>query len=255
MSLSTIRKSSSTSRRAPSAENATDDKPGSEGDRARKASGTTRVEKKAKSNPPPPHASMLYRNLTPAYEMVWPLLARRNIWSSIASLGINPGERVLEVGVGTGLSLKAYPAHALVTGVDLSEEMLGLANDRIKESQWSHINVMPMNAEELVFPDASFDVVTSFHVISVVSNPKRMMSEMIRVCRPGGRILIVNHFRSPNRWIAKVVDSAGAFTRHLGWRTDLKFDDVVSEMPLRMDRRYKPSPVSLFTIMSATKLE
>jgi phosphatidylethanolamine/phosphatidyl-N-methylethanolamine N-methyltransferase len=254
MSLSTIRKSPSASRRAATDDKATDDKSANEAARGRKPPRTGRVDKKPKSNPPPPHASVLYRNLTPAYEMVWPLLARRNIWSSIESLGINAGERVLEVGVGTGLSLKAYPSHAHVTGVDLSEEMLGLADERIKESQWSHINVMPMNAEELVFPDASFDVVTSFHVISVVSNPKRMMSEMIRVCRPGGRILIVNHFRSPNRWIAKLVDSAGTFTRHLGWRTDLKFDDVVSEMPLRMDRRYKPSPVSLFTIMSATKL-
>lgn len=239
MSLSTIRKSPSKTRRASQPE----------------PNQAERIDRKAKSTPPPPHASRLYRNLTPAYEMVWPLLARRNIWSSIKALGINPGERVLEVGVGTGLSLRAYPSHASITGVDLSEEMLELANDRIKEFNWSHVNVMPMNAEELHFPDASFDVVTSFHVVSVVSNPKRMMSELIRVCRPGGRILIVNHFRSSNPWIARMVDSAGAVTRHLGWRTDLKFDDVVSELPLRLDRRYKPSPVSLFTVMSATRLE
>lgn len=207
-----------------------------------------------KKTPPPPHASVLYRNLTPAYEMVWPMVARRNIWQSIKSLPINPGARILEVGVGTGLSLRAYPTHAHITGVDLSEKMLGKASDHIRESNWSHINVMPMNAEELNFPDASFDIVTSFHVVSVVSNPKRMMSEMARVCRPGGRILIVNHFRSPNPWIARMIDSAGKVTRHLGWRTDLRFDDVVSELPLRMDRLYKPSPVSLFTVMSATKL-
>jgi len=190
----------------------------------------------------------------PAYEMVWPMVARRNIWQSIRSLPISPGERILEVGVGTGLSLRAYPTHAHITGVDLSEKMLAKANDHIRESNWSHINVMPMNAEELNFPDASFDIVTSFHVVSVVSNAKRMMSEMARVCRPGGRILIVNHFRSPNPWIARMMDSACKVTRHLGWRTDLRFDDVVSELPLRMDRLYKPSPVSLFTIMSATKL-
>src|SRR5688500_9100065 len=80
---------------------------------------------------PSPHASLFYRNLTPAYEMVRPMVASRNIWSSIKALPIAPGERLLEVGVGTGLSLSAYPKHARVTGVDLSEEMLAKANERI----------------------------------------------------------------------------------------------------------------------------
>src|SRR5690606_29966053 len=121
------------------------------------------------------------------------------------------------------------------------------------EEQWSHIHVQQMNAEHLEFDDSSFDVVTSFHVISVVSNPRQMMSEIIRVCKPGGRILIVNHFRSSNPWIARMVDSAGAVTRHLGWRTDLDLGEIVAELPLRVERRYKTSPTSLFTIFTATK--
>lgn len=209
----------------------------------------------ALKSPPPPHASLIYRNLTPVYEMLWPMVASRNIRATITDLKIAAGEKVLEVGVGTGLSLTSYPTHADVTGVDLSEDMLAKANERIEQLGWSHIKVLPMDAEELHFPDASFDLVTSFHVVSVVSNPKRMMREITRVCRPGGRVLIVNHFRSPNPWIAKMVDSAGAVTRHLGWRTDLKFDEVVAELPLRMDQLYKPSPLSFFTVMSATRLD
>src|SRR5690606_9228164 len=200
-----------------------------------------------------PHASRLYRELVPAYGAVWPMLARRRIRAAINDLRIHPGENVLEVGAGTGMSFPIYPLHADVTGVDLSEEMLQQARRKIAEENWSHIRVLQMNAEQLEFEDSSFDVVTSFHVISVVSNPRQMMSEIIRVCKPGGRILIVNHFRSNNPWIARMVDSAGAVTRHLGWRTDLDLAEIVAELPLRVERRYKTSPTSLFTILTATK--
>ncbi len=200
-----------------------------------------------------PHASRLYRELVPAYGAVWPMLARRRIRAAVAGLRIRPGERVLEVGVGTGMSFTTYPPQADITGVDLSEEMLSQAERQIQEEGWNNIKVMRMNAEQLDFDDATFDVVTSFHVISVVSHPRQMMQEAIRVCKPGGRILIVNHFRSNNPWIARMVDSAGAVTRHLGWRTDLDLEEIVAELPLRVERRYKTSPTSLFTILSATK--
>lgn len=202
-----------------------------------------------------PHASRLYRDLVPAYGALWPIFAKRRIRAAIDDLQIGAGEKVLEVGVGTGMSLPVYRTDAEITGVDLSEEMLLLAERQIQENAWSHIQVRRMNAEHLEFPDASFDAVTSFHVISVVSNPRQMMQEAIRVCKPGGRILIVNHFRSNNPWIARMVDSAGAVTRHLGWRTDLQVDEIVERLPLRVERRYKTSPTSLFTILKVTKTE
>jgi phosphatidylethanolamine/phosphatidyl-N-methylethanolamine N-methyltransferase len=113
--------------------------------------------------------------------------------------------------------------------------------------------VRPGNAESLDFEDSSFDFVTSFHTISVVSKPQDMMREVVRVCKPGGKILIINHFRSENPFIARVVDKAGNITRRLGWRTDLDLDEVLRELPLRMDRRYKTNPLSLFTVMKATR--
>ena len=202
-----------------------------------------------------PHASKLYRELVPAYEALWPMVARNRIRSVIRGMKFLPGQKVLEVGVGTGMSLTAYPHDIDLTGVDLSEDMLAQAQKLIDDAKLSHIRVMPMNAEHLEFEDCSFDIVTSFHVISVVSDPRRMMSEMLRVCKPGGQLLLINHFRSKNPWIAKMVGAAGAVTRHLGWRTDLSLDEVVEEMPIRVERRYKSSPASLFTIIKATKLD
>lgn len=201
---------------------------------------------------PDPHASPFYNSLVPVYEAVWPAVAKRRIRRVLRSLEIATGTDVLEVGVGTGLSLSDYPQHAQVTGIDLSEAMLAEAEQMIDDRGWNHVSVMSMNAEQLDFPDDSFDLVTSFHTISVVSDPDRMMSEIVRVCRPGGRILIINHFRSENRWIAKIVDSAGSLTKRLGWRTDLEIDEIIDQLPLRMDRCYKTNPLSLFTVMQAT---
>lgn len=206
-------------------------------------------EKKATSQP---HSSPIYNNLVPAYQAVWPAVARKRIVSAVPSLQINAGAKVLEVGVGTGLSLEGYPDHAQVTGVDLSESMLAEAEQLVRNRGWNHVNLVPMNAEQLEFDDASFDFVTSFHTISVVSKPEAMMREIVRVCKPGGRIMLINHFRSDNPIIARVVDSAGNLTKRLGWRTDLELQTLLSELPIRLDHCYKPNPLSLFTVMTAT---
>lgn len=199
-----------------------------------------------------PHRSRLYHNLAPAYQALWPAIARRRIARTVASLEIPPGAKVLDVGVGTGLSLESYPSHADVTGVDLSESMLAEAHASIEAHGWDHITVLPMNAEVLEFPDDAFDYVTSFHTISVVSQPQAMMTEMVRVCRPGGKILVVNHFRSDNPLVARFVDAASLVTRKLGWRTDLDLDEIVRGLPLRLDACSKTHPFSLFTVMQAT---
>ncbi|WP_235934730.1 class I SAM-dependent methyltransferase [Candidatus Laterigemmans baculatus] len=181
------------------------------------------------------------------------MLIRKRIWDSIQSLNLRPGARVLEVGVGTGISLGAYPRDIHITGIDLSEEMLAVAQRKIEAEGWDQIKLLPMNAEQLDFPDGSFDCVTAFHVVSVVSQPQKMMREITRVLRPGGKMLLINHFRSGRRWIANVIDRADPVTRHLGWRTDLELDAVVDSLPLKIEKRYKTSPLSLFTVLQATR--
>ncbi len=199
-----------------------------------------------------PHRSGLYHRLVPAYQALWPAVAQRNILECVSAYDFVPGSKVLEVGVGTGLSLRSYPNYISLTGVDLSEAMLAEAKELISDNDWKHIEVQPMNAEKLTFEDSSFDVVTSFHTVSVVSNPQAMMNEMVRVCKPGGRILMINHFRSENPWVARVVGSAGGITKHLGWRVDVGLAEITRDLPLRLDQCYKPNRLSFFTVLKAT---
>ena len=119
----------------------------------------------------------------------------------IESLGFRPGQRALEVGVGTGISLDAYPPYIHLTAIDPSDSMLAHAVTKTKENNWRHIDLRNGDAQALEFPDNSFDWVLTFHVMTVVPDPRRMMSEMIRVCKPGGRIVVITHFASPNQTV------------------------------------------------------
>ncbi|MGH7966558.1 MAG: class I SAM-dependent methyltransferase, partial [Candidatus Binatia bacterium] len=133
-----------------------------------------------------PHESKIYSEFSHLYDKIFSRFFCDRITSVITSLEIAPGAKVLEVGIGTGLSLAAYPPHCEVTGVDLAPEMLERARQKAVENGWRHFRLLEMDALNLEFPDNSFDYVTSFHVISVVPNPVRMMQEIHRVCKPGG---------------------------------------------------------------------
>ena len=142
------------------------------------------------------HESKIYSEFSHLYDKIFARFFTDRISAVIQGLNIQPNDSVLEVGVGTGLSMEAYPPHCQVTGVDLAPDMLERAQQRADENQWHHFHLLTMDAMSLDFPDNSFDYVTSFHVISVVPDPVRMMREIHRVCKPGGKIAIINHFRS-----------------------------------------------------------
>jgi phosphatidylethanolamine/phosphatidyl-N-methylethanolamine N-methyltransferase len=197
-----------------------------------------------------PHESRLYYEFSHLYDLLFRRVFYPRIALVIRSLKIDPGARVLELGVGTGLSLDAYPSSCQVTGIDLAPDMLERAQDKINGSGWRHITLEQGDALNLKFPDNSFDYVMAFHVVSVVPDPNRMMAEARRVCRPGGVITIINHFRSTSPAIARLQRTIDPLTRWLGWTT-LRLPEVLDPTTLHVERQWKTSRRSLFTIVVA----
>ena len=140
---------------------------------------------------------------------------------SIGRLGIRSGDQVLEVGVGTGINASLYPDHCHVTGIDLSMRMLRKAAKRLGRRGVTNVRLQQMDAEDLSFPDDSFDVVYAPYTISVVSDPIKAVHEMRRVPKPGGRFVFLNHFLSTNRRIAWIERFISPVTVHVGFKADL----------------------------------
>jgi phosphatidylethanolamine/phosphatidyl-N-methylethanolamine N-methyltransferase len=196
------------------------------------------------------HQSKLYYEFSQVYDLVFARYFYPRIAAVIRALRIPPGAKVLELGVGTGLSLSAYPAHAQVTGVDLARDMLEHAEERIERHGWRHINVREMDAMNLAISDSTFDYVTAFHVVSVVPDASRLMREAQRVCKPGGTLVVINHFRSEKKVLAAIDRGMEPITRRWGWHT-LSRSEVFTTPALQIVRSYKTSRRSLYTIVVA----
>ncbi len=144
-----------------------------------------------------------YRRYAAVYDAVFGPVLQPGRKAVVQALGLRPGDRVLEVGVGTGLSLPLYPRDVSITGIDVSREMLEKARHRVARQRLANVEaLLEMDAEQMSIPDASYDKVVAMYVVPVVANPVRLLQELHRVCRPDGEIFLVNHVRSDNRFIA-----------------------------------------------------
>ncbi len=197
-----------------------------------------------------PHQSKLYYEFSHLYDRLFSRVFYPRIAAVVESLNIPGGARVLEVGVGTGLSLDAYPPHCQVTGIDLAPDMLEIAQDKVDRNGWRHIGLMEMDAQNLTFADNTFDYAMGFHVVSVVPKADLLMRELARVCKPGATVVVINHFRSRNPVFAALDSLIAPITSRLGWRT-LRLEEVFGENSVQTARVYKMSKHSLFTIVIA----
>ncbi|HZA53451.1 MAG TPA: class I SAM-dependent methyltransferase, partial [Candidatus Udaeobacter sp.] len=144
-------------------------------------------------------------------------------------------------------------SHCEVTGIDLAPDMLERAQRKIRENGWTHLKVLEMNALELEFPENTFDYVMAFHVVTVVPNPVRMIAEAQRVCKPGGTIVIVNHFTTDFPLLGSLTEALDPITRWLGWRTDLRLKPFIETTSLTVEKVYKLSKASLYTVVLGRK--
>lgn len=170
-----------------------------------------------------------YRRWASVYDAVFGGVSSFGRRRAVAAVNQLPGNRVLEVGVGTGLALPHYAPDKRIVGIDLSAEMLALARARVCAQQLDAVESLhEMDAEATGFPAASFDIAVAMFVASVVPNPRLLLAEMRRVVRPGGHILFVNHFaaeRGPRWWLERAMAPA---SRALGWHPDFAMTALVS---------------------------
>lgn len=168
------------------------------------------------------------------------------------------GGRVLEVGVGTGLSLPAYGAGVEVTGIDASAEMLGKAREKVAALGLTAVRALrEMDARALDFPDGSFDAVAAMHIMSVVPEPGRVMAEMVRVLRPGGTLLVVNHFAredSETGLLPALERGAAPLADRIGWHSDFRREVVTGTPGLALvEERHLP-PFGMMTLLWLRKV-
>jgi phosphatidylethanolamine/phosphatidyl-N-methylethanolamine N-methyltransferase len=194
----------------------------------------------------------IYAGYSGVYDALFKRFFYPRIKHAINYMDIKPGDRVLDVGVGTGLSLAEYPKHCTVVGIDLSTEMLSKAKKKITVNRYDNINVVSMDAMNAGFEDDTFDKVFISHVVSVVPDPYKLMSEVRRVCRKDGEVVVVNHFKSRNRLLEKAEKIVNPVCERIGWRNDLCLNEFIERSGIKVRRQYMLKKLDFWHIVFAT---
>jgi phosphatidylethanolamine/phosphatidyl-N-methylethanolamine N-methyltransferase len=195
----------------------------------------------------------VYQKLAGVYDYAFGPALHHGRLEAIEKMRLRPGSSILEVGVGTGISLSLYPPTCAVTGIDVSSKMLEKARKRIRVEGLVHCRVLEMDAAALAFADNTFDVVYAPYVISVVPDPVRVAREMHRVCRRSGRVIFLNHFMSANRVLSKVERAISPMTVHIGFKSDLDLDGFLAQAELTPESMDKVNVPRIWTLVTCTK--
>lgn len=195
----------------------------------------------------------VYDKLAKVYDLIFGPTLHPGRLQAIERMDIQPGERVLEVGVGTGINLSLYPADCQVTGIDFSSSMLEKARERAARKDIRRVRLLQMDAADLKFADDSFDIVYAPYLISVVPDPVQVAQEMRRVCRPGGRIIFLNHFLSPNAILSRLERAISPLTVHIGFKSDLDLPAFLAQADLRPISIEKVNVPKIWSLVTTVK--
>lgn len=195
-----------------------------------------------------------YARYAPVYDQTfgWMLSFRgRSMAAGVTNK--RPG-KILEVGVGTGISLSYYRKEHEVHGIDISPDMLERAQQRVAKGNLSHVSSLRiMDARELEFSDNTFDAVVAAYVMSVVPDPEKVIREIERVCKPGGDVIIVNHFAAEKGFRRDIEKFLAPLSNKLGWRPDMPVQEILGNTSLREVKRHKLPPLGMFTMLHLRK--
>jgi phosphatidylethanolamine/phosphatidyl-N-methylethanolamine N-methyltransferase len=194
-----------------------------------------------------------YRRWAPIYDITFGRLVEAGRRHAVEIINRRKGS-VLEVGVGTGLSLPRYGRHLRITGIDISPEMLKKARSRVAQHGLDNVMALhEMDAGRLEFPDEEFDTVVAMYVMTVVPDPEQVMSELERVCAPGGEVILINHF-SQEEGIRGFIERAFApLASTLGWRPVFPVERVLGNSGLRLTDKGSLRPLGMFTMLRFIK--
>ncbi len=184
-----------------------------------------------------------YKRYARNYNLIFGKIFEQGRRRVIDRMNCKPGEITLDVGIGTGLSLNFYPKYTTVVGIDISPHMLNVARRTVASLNSRRICLALMDAQQLCFRDNTFDKVSAMYVASVVPDPKAMISEMKRVCKPGGDIFILNHFSNSHLLPRLVETCLIPFEKVIGFRPRFSMDRLIHEADLHIQ---SIDPVNFF---------
>jgi len=191
-----------------------------------------------------------YRRWARFYDSVFGGISSKGRRRAVDVVNRLPGTNVLEVGVGTGLALPFYDPAKRITGIDLSIEMLRKARERaVRKNLFNIHGLHEMDAEATTFADRTFDIAVAMFVASVVPNPRRLLSEMRRIVRPGGHLLFINHFAAasgPRLWLERMLAPA---SHALGWHPDFPMEAIFSSDDLENSDVELVPPFGIFSLV------
>jgi phosphatidylethanolamine/phosphatidyl-N-methylethanolamine N-methyltransferase len=194
-----------------------------------------------------------YARWAPFYDMVFGKITTEGRRKAIAAVN-RVGGRALEVGVGTGIALPEYNRQMRITGIDVSSHMLERAHQRVKDENLTHVERLSvMDATKMDFEDNSFDVAVAMYLITVVPDPAAVLAEMERVVRPGGEVILINHFGADRGPRAKVEKMLAERAHILGWRADFPLERVMCCDNLEVVEKTPVPPFGMFTVLRFVK--